>query len=278
MKMLVIDDDQGIREALTVSFSTEWDTCEVLAAEEGGMGLRIFEEHQPDIIILDIGLPGINGLDVLARIREHSDVPVVMLSARDGEDDIVRALELGADDYVTKPFRYLELMARIRAVQRRVTEHGAPVVSDDLEVDGLTIRFRSQEVFIDGVPVTLTNTEYRLLYHLARNRGRVLSHRELLRLAWGSESYGTDVVRVYVSRLRAKVEQDPERVRYIHTKPGVGYLFAAESDGPRPATALGTLDQQAAAANDMLVGNRSRRWRWSDVQGAPTFRFTSPVS
>jgi two-component system KDP operon response regulator KdpE len=278
MKMLVIDDDQGIREALTVSFTTEWDTCEVLAAEEGGTGLRIFEEHQPNIVILDIGLPGIDGLEVLARIRQHSDVPVVMLSARDGEDDIVRALELGADDYVTKPFRYLELMARIRAVQRRASERGAPAVSDDLEVDGLTIRFRSQEVFIDGAPVTLTNTEYRLLYHLARNRGRVLSHRELLRLAWGSESYGTDVVRVYVSRLRAKVEQDPDRVRYIHTKPGVGYLFAPESDGAKTDVAMPTLEQQAAAANDLLVGNRSRRWRWSDVADVPAVRVTSPVN
>jgi DNA-binding response OmpR family regulator len=278
MKMLVIDDDQGIREALTVSFTTEWDTCEVLAVEEGAMGLRIVEEHQPDIVILDVGLPGINGLEVLDRLRQHSDVPVVMLSARDGEDDIVRALELGADDYVTKPFRYLELMARIRAVQRRASERGAAVVSDDLEVDGLTIRFRSQEVFIDGLPVTLTNTEYRLLYHLARNRGRVLSHRELLRLAWGSESYGTDVVRVYVSRLRAKIEQDVDRVRYIHTKPGVGYLFASDSDGAKPEVNIGTLDEQAAAAGELMVGNRSRRWRWSEMGDAPAGRITSPVS
>ncbi len=279
MKMLVIDDDQGIREALTVSFTTEWEACEVLAADDGTTGLRFFEEHQPDIVVLDIGLPGMNGIEVLDRIRKHSDVPVVMLSARDGEDDIVRALELGADDYVTKPFRYLELMARIKAVQRRASERSSAAVTDDLEVDGLTIRFRSQEVFVDGAPVTLTNTEYRLLYHLARNRGRVLSHRELLRLAWGSESYGTDVVRVYVSRLRAKIEQQSSRVRFIHTKPGVGYLFAPDGDiGKAEPPLTPTVDQQAAADAELLAGNRSRRWRWSAVPDAPDVRITTPVS
>jgi two-component system, OmpR family, KDP operon response regulator KdpE len=277
MKMLVIDDDQGIREALTVSFTTEWETCEVIAAEEGTTGLRAFEEHQPEIVILDIGLPGLNGLEVLERIRQQSNAPVVMLSARDGEEDIVRALEIGADDYVTKPFRYLELMARIKAVQRRASERG-PNLSDDLEVDGLVIRFRSQEVFIDGLPVALTNTEYRLLYHLARNRGRVLSHRELLRLAWGSESYGTDVVRVYVSRLRSKVEQDPDRVRFIHTKPGVGYLFAPESDAGKPELPPVTLDPDELTDGDLLAGNRSRRWRWSSVLEPVGIRATSPVS
>jgi DNA-binding response OmpR family regulator len=277
MKMLVIDDDQGIREALTVSFTTEWETCEVVAAEEGTTGLRHFEENQPDIVILDIGLPGMNGLEVLERLRQHSSVPVVMLSARDGEDDIVRALELGADDYVTKPFRYLELMARIKAVQRRASERGAPV-SDDFEVEGLTIRFRSQEVFIDGAPVTLTNTEYRLLYHLARNRGRVLSHRELLRLAWASESYGTDVVRVYVSRLRSKIEQESGHIRYIHTKPGVGYLFSPEGEGSKLELTVPTVDQQTALDGELLAGNRSRRWRWSAMNDTSDIRATSPVS
>lgn len=276
MKMLVIDDDQGIREALTVSFTTEWEACEVIAAEEGTTGLRVFDEHQPEIVILDIGLPGMNGLEVLERIRQHSGVPVVMLSARDGEEDIVRALELGADDYVTKPFRYLELMARIKAVQRRASERGV-AATDDLEVEGLTIRFRSQEVFIDGVSVTLTNTEYRLLYHLARNRGRVLSHRELLRLAWGSESYGTDVVRVYVSRLRAKIEQESTRVRFIHTKPGVGYLFAPDGEAAKPEATARTVDQ-AAVDGELLAGNRSRRWRWSSVAEEQDFLVTSPVS
>jgi two-component system KDP operon response regulator KdpE len=200
-----------------------------------------------------------------------------MLSARDGEEDIVRALELGADDYVTKPFRYLELMARIKAVQRRASERST-AGTDDLEVEGLTIRFRSQEVFIDGVPVTLTNTEYRLLYHLARNRGRVLSHRELLRLAWGSESYGTDVVRVYVSRLRAKIEQESIRVRFIHTKPGVGYLFAPDGEAGKSELPTPTVDQETALDGELLVGNRSRRWRWSSMAEPTDLRVTTPVS
>lgn len=276
MKMLVIDDDTGIREALTVSFTTEWETCEVLAAEDGATGLRLFEEQHPALVILDIGLPGIDGIEVLARIRQRSDVPVVMLSACDSEAEVVRALELGADDYVTKPFRYLELMARIKAVQRRVGGPAAETQSDALEVAGLRICYRSQEVAIHGAPVMLTNTEYRLLYHLVRNRGRVLSHRELLRLAWGSESYGTDVVRVYVSRLRAKIEPEPAPVRYIQTKPGVGYLFApqsAEVPSDASAAAMERRATRAAVSRD----DRARRWRWGAAVDAPTIRLSSPV-
>jgi len=226
MKVLVIDDDPAIADALRVSFAFQRRDYRVISAEDGKSGLQAFFEHQPQVIVLDVGLPKMNGIEVLSRIREASTTPVIMLSARDGELDIVRALETGADDYVTKPFSCLELIARIRAQSRRVEV--AATSNPDAETfsaDGLMIHFPSQEVFVDGHRVALTNTEYRLLYHLVKNAGRVMPHRTLLQLAWGSESYGTDVVRVYVSRLRSKLEPNCEPPRYIFTKSGLGYLF-----------------------------------------------------
>jgi DNA-binding response OmpR family regulator len=234
MKLLVVDDDPAICDALRVSFTFQRRDCSVIGAQDGKSGLETFFERQPDVVVLDIGLPKMTGLEVLGRIRETANTPVIMLSARDGELDIVRALEMGADDYVTKPFSCLELVARIRAQARRA-EVAANVAPDaeTFSADGLTIHFPSQEVTVNGRRIPLTNTEYRLLYHLVRNAGRVMPHRTLLQLAWGSESYGTDVVRVYVSRLRSKLEPDCDKPRYIFTKAGLGYLFmgpAAEPD------------------------------------------------
>src|SRR5579871_2410550 len=227
MKLLIVDDDEGIREALSVSFSFQWHECETLAAEDGDEGLQLFFNESPDVVVLDIRMPGLSGLEVLSRIREVSMTPVLMLSGQDSEADIVRALEMGADDYVTKPCSYLELMARIKALLRRSEQLAASASSQQqYTADGLTIRFPSQEVEVNGVPIALTNTEYRLLYHLVRNSGRVVSHRALLQQAWGSDSYGADVVRVYVSRLRSKIEPDPENPKFILTKPGAGYIFA----------------------------------------------------
>jgi two-component system, OmpR family, KDP operon response regulator KdpE len=230
MKVLVIDDDEYIREAVSVTLSVQWPDCEILCAQDGDSGLQTFYQESPDAMVLDVGLPGTNGFEVLSRVRESSAVPVLMLSARDGEADKVRALELGADDYVTKPCSYLELTARIKAVLRRAEANLAASASSQVfSCDGLTIHFPSQHVEVDGRTVSLTNTEYRLLYHLVRNAGRVVTHRALLRQAWGSESYGADVVRVYVSRLRAKLESDRDQPRFILTKPGVGYLFAGNA-------------------------------------------------
>jgi len=226
MKLLVVDDDPAICDALRVSFTFQRRDCRVIAAEDGKSGLNAFFERQPDVVVLDINMPKMNGLEVLSRIREASSTPVIMLSGRDGELDIVRALEMGADDYVTKPFSCLELVARIRAHARRV-ELGPQVEAEaeSFSADGLSIHFPSQEVRVNGRRVALTNTEYRLLYHLVRNAGQVMPHRTLLQLAWGSEAYGTDVVRVYVSRLRSKLEPDMSTPRYIFTKAGLGYLF-----------------------------------------------------
>jgi len=233
MKLLVIDDDPAICDALRVSFTFQRRDCRVIAAEDGKTGLEAFLDSQPDVVVLDISMPKMSGLDVLGRIRESASTPVIMLSARDGELDIVRALEMGADDYVTKPFSCLELVARIRAQARRVevsSMNGAE--ADTFSADGLVIHFPSQEVHVDGRRIALTNTEYRLLYHLVRNAGRVMPHRTLLQLAWGSESYGTDVVRVYVSRLRSKLEPDCSKPRFIFTKAGLGYLFMGPAMDP----------------------------------------------
>lgn len=233
MKLLVIDDDPAICDALRVAFTFQRRDCRVHSADDGKSGLQAFFERQPDVVVLDINMPRMNGLEVLGRIREASNTPVIMLSGRDGELDVVRALEMGADDYVTKPFSCLELVARVRAQARRaeVASMTGPE-ADTFSADGLTIHFPSQEVYVDGHRIPLTNTEYRLLYHLVRNAGRVMPHRTLLQLAWGSDSYGTDVVRVYVSRLRSKLEPDCDKPRYIFTKAGLGYLFMGPSSEP----------------------------------------------
>jgi two-component system KDP operon response regulator KdpE len=220
---------------LTVSISFEREPCRVLEAADGETGLQLFFQTRPDAVVLDVGLPGLSGLDVLQQIRASSETPVIMLSGRGGEADIVRALEIGADDYVTKPCSYIELMARLKAVLRRAELAAPTSAGHQLSIDGLTIQFASQSVEVSGRPISLTNTEYRLLYHLVRNAGRVMSHATLLQRAWGSESYGTDVVRVYVSRLRAKIEADPDNPRYIFTKPGLGYYFATEAALPNEA-------------------------------------------
>jgi len=245
MRILVIDDDADILQALSLSLTFHWPDCEVLLARDGDEGLRCFREHRPDVVVLDIGLPGLSGLDVLNQIREESGTPVLMLTARSQEADIVRALEMGADDYVSKPAGYLELTARIQSVLRRAQPPSIPVPAlQTYSRGGLTIHFPSRDVEVEGRSVPLTNTEYRLLYHLIRNAGRIVSHRDLLQSAWGSDSYGEDVVRVYVSRLRAKIEPDVARPRYILTKSGLGYLFAGEAAG----TASESIDEVGASA------------------------------
>lgn len=228
VKLLVIDDDEAIRDALSVSLSFQCSDCQVITASDGGTGLQAFYQGSPDAVVLDLKLPDMNGFEVLGRIRETSQVPVLMLTARDGETDVVRALEMGADHYITKPVRSQELMARIKAALRRAGPPPSGLPDQEFRADGLTIHFPTQRVEANRRPVLLTGTEYRLLYHLVRNAGRIMSHRVLLQKAWGSEGYGTDIVRVYVSRLRTKIEPDPRNPRFVLTKPGAGYLFAAQ--------------------------------------------------
>jgi two-component system, OmpR family, KDP operon response regulator KdpE len=247
MRVLVVDDDGDILQAVSLSLSFRWSECEVIPARDGEEGLRLFRDHQPDVVVLDIGLPGLSGIEVLRQIRTESSRPVLMLTARNQEADIVRALEIGADDYVSKPAGYLELTARIQSLVRRAQVPAIPVPAlQTYSQGGLTIHFPSRDVEVEGRSIPLTNTEYRLLYHLVRNAGRIVSHRDLLQSAWGSDNYGEDVVRVYVSRLRAKIEPDPARPRFILTKSGLGYLFAGE--------AASTVEQ-AENGQELLGGN-----------------------
>lgn len=230
MKILVIDDAPDVIESVQLGFTLQWREVEVLGAATGEQGLDILEQEHPDLVLLDVGLPDIDGYEVLRQIRAFSDVPVVMLTARDDTLDLVKGLELGADDYVTKPFNHLELLARVKAVLRRL-DMPAPADrvpsfrSGELEMD-----FARQELRMGGKRVELTPTEYKLLYHFIRNAGYVLTHGTLLAKVWGREYVDeVDYLRVYVRRLRDKLGDDSEEPRYIRTERGLGYRFLAAS-------------------------------------------------
>jgi two-component system KDP operon response regulator KdpE len=228
MRILVVDDEPDVVESVRLGFTLQWREVEVLGAATGEAALDIVERQAPDIVLLDVGLPDKDGFAVLRELRAFSDVPVVMLTARDDAMDKVKGLELGADDYVTKPFNHLELMARVKALLRRL-DMPAPASrapsfrSGDLEVD-----FAKQEVRLYGERVELTPTEYKLLYHLVRNAGHVLQHGTLLAKVWGREYVDeVDYIRVYIRRLREKLGDDPEHPRYIQTERRLGYRFLA---------------------------------------------------
>ena len=229
MKILVVDDEPDLIESVRLGFTLQWREVDVLGAGSGEAGLDVIEQEQPDIVLLDVGLPDIDGFEVLRQVRAFSDVPVVMLTARDDSMDKVKGLELGADDYVTKPFNHLELIARVKAVLRRL-EMPAPASrapsfrSGDLEVD-----FARQEARLRDERLDLTPTEYKLLYHLVRNAGHVLQHGTLLAKVWGREYIDeVDYIRVYIRRLRDKLGDDPDNPRYIRTERGLGYRFVGE--------------------------------------------------
>ncbi len=228
MKILIVDDEPDVIESVRLGFTLQWREVDVLGAATGEAGLDAIERDRPDIVLLDVGLPDLDGFEVLRQIRAFSDVPVVMLTARDDSMDKVKGLELGADDYVTKPFNHLELLARVKAVLRRL-EMPAPASrapsfrAVDLEVD-----FARQEARLRGERLDLTPTEYKLLYHLVRNAGHILQHGTLLAKVWGREYVDeVDYIRVYIRRLRDKLGDSPESPRFIATERGLGYRFIA---------------------------------------------------
>ena len=226
MRILVVDDEPDVVESVRLGFTLQWREVEVIGAGAAEPALDAVEHEHPDIVLLDVGLPGVDGFEVLRQIRAFSDVPVLMLTARDDAMDKVKGLELGADDYVTKPFNHLELMARVKAVLRRLdmpapTSRAPSFQSGDLEVD-----FAKQEARLRGERLDLTPTEYKLLYHLVRNAGHVLSHGTLLAKVWGREYVDeVDYIRVYIRRLRDKLDDPPDAPRYIRTERGLGYRF-----------------------------------------------------
>ena len=192
MKVLLVDDDPDILETLSVSISLRWPDSTLLFAQDGRSGLDMVDQERPDVVILDVGLPDMDGFQVCQQIRMFSDVPIIMLTVRDQELDKVRGLEIGADDYVTKPFNYLELLSRIQAAFRRAyaavpvpIEDTHPFVSGELMVD-----FASRRVWVAGEEMSLTPIEYRLLYHLVKNIGMALPRETLLAKVWGREYNG----------------------------------------------------------------------------------------
>jgi len=222
--ILVVDDEE--RMARFIRLNLEHDGFQVVEANRGMQAIQLLRDRMPDVVVLDVMMPDIDGFEVLQLIRETSQVPVIMLTAKGEEDDRVRGLELGADDYITKPFSPREMVSRVKAVLRR-TDQSAATEDGLIEVDEhLKIDFGRREVWLDGELIKLRPTEYRLLYHLVQNAGWVLTYDQILAKVWGYEYRDEPhYVRLYVNYLRQKLEKDPANPKYILTERGVGYRF-----------------------------------------------------
>lgn len=227
MRVLVVDDEPQIQRFLKPSLAAAG--YEVASAADGREALKLIATTAPDVVVLDLGLPDMDGKDVIASVREWSQVPIIVLSARDREAEKIAALDLGADDYVNKPFGIGELMARLRtALRHKARESGETEVfrTGDLVVD--TVK---RLVTLQGERVRLTPKEYDLLHVLTRHAGRVVTHRQLLQAVWGpAHVEDTQYLRVFVGQLRQKIESDPTEPRFVLTEPGVGYRFAGDVD------------------------------------------------
>ena len=229
--VLVVDDEPQIRRVMRTTLSS--NGYAVIEATSGEEALKMLRNDRPDLVLLDVNMPGMGGLEACREIRESSDIAIIMLTVRNTEHDKVLALDVGADDYVVKPFSIEELLARIRAALRR-TSSGEPVPpyrSDDLEID-----FERRKVIVQGRPVRLTPKEFELLRQLVANQGKPLEHRRLLQAVWGPD-YGeeTEYLRVFINQLRKKIEVDPAHPKYIHTDPWIGYRFEPVATSPGKA-------------------------------------------
>lgn len=221
--LLIIDDDKGLDELLGDYFAGQGYS--VRSAGNGKLGLRAMYERQPDIVLLDVTMPEKDGWETLRRIREISNLPVIMLTARGDEADILQGFSLGADDYVTKPFSFAQLSARIRAVLGRSPQENT--AETKLSAGGLEVDMRLKRVWRDGQPLALTPTEFKLLVTLMHHEGDVVSPKDLVKEVWGAQ-YASEIghVRRYIWHLRQKIEPDPENPRYVHNDRGFGYRFA----------------------------------------------------
>jgi two-component system KDP operon response regulator KdpE len=232
-RILLAEDEIALRDFISRNLRAR--DFDVLEASNGLEAMAIWEQENPHLLILDIMMPRMDGLEVCRRVREHSAVPIIVLTALDAESDKVAALDLGADDYLTKPFGVEELLARVRAVLRR-TQWEKPQISGDIKQFGeLQIDLEGHVVRLRDAEVRLSPTEFAVLAQLVRHAGKVLTHRMLLQSIWGAEYGGeAEYLRVYINRLRQKLESDPANPRYLLTEPGVGYRFVAtEIDGSR---------------------------------------------
>lgn len=227
MKVLVIEDNQEVVDNLCLCLRLVWPQVNTIAIAEAAKGIELVEAESPDIVILSLELPDMDGFDVLTQVRSFSDVPIIVLSVRQAETDKAKALETGADDYITKPFSPIDLLARVKAVLRR---GGMPQLkqgnASPFVTANLTINFATRDVLVSGNPVKLTPIEYNLLCNLVRNEGRVISHRCLLEKTWGS-SYIDDInfLKKYIYRLRVKLNDSNPSRQMLVTVRGMGYKF-----------------------------------------------------
>lgn len=227
--ILVIDDEPQILRAMRTILTEK--QFKVTTANRGEEGLALAATSEPDLIVLDLGLPDIDGVEVCRRLREWTQIPIIILSVRDSERDKVAALDMGADDYLTKPFGIEELLARVRvALRHSASRKGAQGAQSKVVKAGSLIIDLAWHIVKRGEEeVKLTGTEYKLLAHLAANHGRVLTHQSILTHVWGeADADHTEYLRVYMRQLRKKLEADPERPQYILTEPGIGYRFIAD--------------------------------------------------
>lgn len=226
--ILVVEDEPQMQKFLRASLSAQG--YRVVEATEGKDALALARTHNPDLVLLDLGLPDMDGMDVTKNLREWSKKPIIVISARGQEQDKVNALDVGADDYLTKPFGTGELMARIRVALRHSARAGEARVDPVLGIGDLRIDLDKRQVFVGDTEVHLTPNEYKLFAYLMKNAGKVLTHRQLLKEVWGP-AYATQThyLRVYMVQLRHKLEADPAQPRYLVTEPGVGYRLKTEA-------------------------------------------------
>lgn len=223
MKILIIEDDLSIIESISLILQVSWPDAELICTQSGKEGIDLVEKDVVDVIILDLGLPDIHGFDVLKRIRAFSDVPIIVLTVNSSETDIVRALEGRADDYIIKPFRPLELLARLKMVLRKKYY---PQGEQSIKIGRFHFDVTSRKLKTENQVVNLTSTESLILYHLAMNKGFALSLDTLAQKIWGDDYPGAyEAIRVYIRHLRKKIEDNPSKPRLIITKSGVGYLL-----------------------------------------------------
>ncbi len=245
MKVLIVDDEPDIREVISIAFNLRWPDAVMLAAGNGNQGLELALVEKPDVILLDLSLPDISGFEVCQKLREVTSVPILFLTARDSEVEKVKGLEMGADDFITKPFNHLELLARVKAILRRHHSQNAGGPESQYEGGKLSIDFGARTVMVDGQQVDLPPLEYSLLYHLVKNADRVVPHKTLLAKVWGREyAEQVDYLKVHIQRLRAKLEDDPAHPQLIITERGVGYRFVE----PQPSDDATSTQPNSAAS------------------------------
>lgn len=223
MKVLLIEDDREIIDAISLAFQIRWPEATLISTRLGQKGAELVETESPDIVILDLGLPDTSGFEVLQQIRLFSQVPTIILTVRSEEADVVKGLEWGADDYITKPFRQLEFLARVKAlIRRQAGSEEEQVVFGPLRLDPTTGQLRH-----NAKEISLTVTESHIMGHLMRNGGRAVTHASLAEAVWGDDYPGAaDSLKVHIRRLREKVEEDPSNPKLILTRTGVGYFLA----------------------------------------------------